>query len=135
MKLIDTNVFIYAAGRPHLYKEPCLNILARIATGEQGYAIDAELLQEILHSYALRRVRDVGVSVFDRTLALFPSPLPVTVEELRAARNLMQRYSDLYARDAIHAAFVLVHSFEGLVSADQIFDKMSELKRFDPQEL
>ena len=30
---LDVNVFMYAAGAPHPYKEPCVRILADLETG------------------------------------------------------------------------------------------------------
>lgn len=30
---LDSNVFMYAAGAPHLYKAPCVRILSNVETG------------------------------------------------------------------------------------------------------
>lgn len=133
--MIDANVIIYASGRAHPYREPCRQLLTQIAAGLSGYTTDAEVLQEVLHFYWARRSLPQGLAVFDDTLIVFPSPLSISVAELRIARNLMQRYQDLPTRDAIHAACVLLHGLEGIVSADRHFDVVPELRRFDPREL
>jgi len=36
---IDTNIFMYAAGKPHEFKEPCVDILSRVQSGELKAAI------------------------------------------------------------------------------------------------
>jgi predicted nucleic acid-binding protein len=57
--LLDTNLFMYAAGADHPNKAPAGRYLDRVASGEVETAIDAETLQEILHRYrAIRRWED-----------------------------------------------------------------------------
>lgn len=51
MILIDSNIFMYAAGTPHPNKEPSATFLDQVAIGEVDAVIDAEVLQEILHRY------------------------------------------------------------------------------------
>ena len=46
--------------------------------------------------------------------------------------RLMAETRDLSARDAIHAAVVIEHGLEGIVSADHDFDRILGLVRFDP---
>jgi predicted nucleic acid-binding protein len=49
--LIDANIFMYAAGAEHPHKEPSRMFLEQVARGEVDAALDAEVLQEILHRY------------------------------------------------------------------------------------
>lgn len=42
---------MYAAGAEHAYKQAAVSQLERIADGREQGAIDAEILQEILHRY------------------------------------------------------------------------------------
>ena len=77
MKLIDTNIIIYAVGRPHSYQEPCARILREASSSVDAYTIDAEVLQELLHVYTMRAERSQALQVFDRSLRLFPDPLPI----------------------------------------------------------
>jgi predicted nucleic acid-binding protein len=136
LKLIDTNVVIYAAGRPHRYKEVCADIMREAARSElPAYAIDVELLQEVLHFYHSRRNLSLGLQIFDDLIRTFPTPLAVTPSDVSAARNILARYPALSARDCIHAAVVLNHGLEAIVSADRAFDEISEIKRLDPLEL
>jgi len=136
LKLIDTNVVIYAAGRPHRYKAACTDILREAARSElPDYAIDVELLQEVLHFYHSRQHLRLGLEIFDDLLQTFAAPLAVTPRDVAVARDILARYPALSARDCIHAAVVLNHGLEAIVSADRAFDEITEIKRLDPLEL
>lgn len=56
MRLIDTNIVIYAAGKAHPLQEgEARKVLDRITEGTLHANIDAEVLQEILHVYSARK--------------------------------------------------------------------------------
>jgi predicted nucleic acid-binding protein len=131
LRLIDTNVVIYAAGKAHLLQEEARRVLDRIAEGALHANVDAELLQEILHVYSARKERAKRFDTIDDLLVLFPNPIPIAREEIETARNLMRVNSFLGARDAIHAAVVQTHDLEGIVTADKVFDRIKGVKRFD----
>ena len=131
MRLIDTNIVIYAAGKAHPLQEEARKVLDRVSEGALHANIDAEVLQEILHVYSARKERRKGFDTVDDLLVLFPNPIPLGREEIETARDLMRAYSFLGARDAIHAAVVQTHDLEGIVTADKVFDRIKGLKRFD----
>jgi predicted nucleic acid-binding protein len=136
LKLIDTNVVIYAAGRPHRYKAACADILREAAGSElPDYVIDVELLQEVLHFYQSRQHLRLGLQIFDELMQTLPTPLAVTPRDVAVARDILARYPVLSARDAIHAAVVVTHGLEAIISADRAFDEIAEIKRLDPLEL
>jgi predicted nucleic acid-binding protein len=64
--LIDGNIFMYAAGAEHPHKAPCVALLRRVALGETEAAVDAEVLQEILHRYRAIRRWEEGREVYAR---------------------------------------------------------------------
>lgn len=89
MILIDSNIFMYAAGKAHPAKAPSASIIRRIARAEIDAVIDAEVLQEILHRYwALHRVTD-GPRVYDLARRVVPEVLPITGELTDTARRLL----------------------------------------------
>lgn len=95
-------------------------------------AIDAEVLQEILHRYrAIGRWED-GRRVYDLTRALVPLVVPIGAEILDRARVLLDRYHDLMARDALHAAACQVVGAEALCSYDRDFEQIRDLRRVEP---
>jgi uncharacterized protein len=131
LRLIDTNVVIYAAGKAHPLQDEARKVLDRIAEGSLHANVDVELLQEILHVYAARKERAKGFDTIDDLLVLFPNPIPIGREEIETARDLMHSNSFLGARDAIHAAVVQTQDLEGIVTADKVFDRIKGVKRFD----
>jgi len=133
VKLLDTNVFIYAQGGPHPYREPCRAVLA--AAGPETYGVDVETLQEILDVYTRREQRRVALLTVTDALAAFPDPFPITRREIEEAAGIVVAHERLSPRDAIHAAVVLTYDLEGIVSTDRAFDGVPGLVRFDPAEL
>lgn len=135
MILIDSNVFMYAGGRTHPHKKPSVRLLERVARNEIEAAVDAEVLQEILHRYrALDRWAD-GRTVYDLARRIVPLVFPVTVEILDAARKLMDRYEGLSARDALHAAAAQEYGIRRICSYDRDFDDLGDVERIEPPAL
>jgi predicted nucleic acid-binding protein len=126
---------MYSFGKEHPYRQVSTQVLEDVASEELDANIDTEALQEILYVYSQRGERVRGLRVFDALLRVFPAPLPIAREETVIARTLMGGYSWLHSRDAIHAAVVLNHGLEAIISADRAFDEISEIKRLDPLEL
>ncbi len=135
MNLIDTHIFIYAAGRQHPLKDPCIIALSKVVEAPGNFNIDVEVLQEILHVYSTRGELQKGVEMVRDLLVLFPNPFPVGKHELVAATSLITRYPGISARDALHAAVVVQHSLTGIVSTDRDFDQVTECPRIAPGQL
>ncbi len=51
MYLIDTNVFMYAVGRPHPLREPARTFFAACNRDRVPLVTSAEVVQELLHAY------------------------------------------------------------------------------------
>ena len=135
MKLLDTNIFIYAMGRPNPYKDPCLRIVAALEGSFHGYLTNTEVLQEILHIFARRGEREHGARRVREIMDSVEEVIPIGREEIYVASRLLIQRPQLDARDAIHAAVVQLHGLEGIVSADRGFDVIRGVTRFDPMEM
>ncbi|MBI2856480.1 MAG: type II toxin-antitoxin system VapC family toxin [Chloroflexi bacterium] len=135
MKLLDTNVMMYALGKPHPYKAPCQKIMEMSERALREFTIDVEILQEILHTFWLRQEREKGIQKVKDLLLIFPDTVPVGAREISTAMGIFGQYHRLSSRDAIHAAVVMIHGLEGIVSADRAFDQVPGLRRYDPGEL
>jgi predicted nucleic acid-binding protein len=132
MILVDTNIIMYAAGADHPHKLPSVSLLERVASGEVEATIDAEVLQEILHRYrAIKRWND-GRRVYDLTRQLFPNVLPVTAVIMDRARSILDADPRLMARDALHAAVVMIEGMEAVCSYDRDFDRIMGIVRREP---
>ena len=135
MRLLDANVVIYANGREHIYRRPCQLLMERVNDQPDSYAIDVETLQEILYFYSRQGELAIGMAIVERLLSRLSNIIPITVAEITFAMQLMSQSGNLSSRDAIHAAVVMGHGLEGIVSADRDFDRIPGLRRFDPVEV
>lgn len=132
MILLDTNIFMYATGKEHPHKQPCLDLLKYIADGKIEAVTNAEALQELIHRYrAVGRWRE-GKQIYDRVRKTVPQALPITAEHVDEASRLLDNYAHLTARDAIHIA--ICQELEGttLCSYDRDFDGVSSVTRREP---
>ena len=132
MTLVDSNVFMYAAGREHPFKKRAAAFLEKVAEGSVAAVTDAEVLQEILHRYRALGRWSEGRQVYDAARTVFPAVVAITGEVLDRARLLLDKHSELMARDALHAAVVRMHGFDSICSFDRDFDRVSGLRRVEP---
>jgi uncharacterized protein len=130
--LIDTNIFMYAAGAKHPYKEPSVRFLEEVTSGGIDVAIDAEVLQEILHRYFSAKRAPNGGLVYDLVRRAVPLIIPITADIMDGARSLLDRYPDLKARDALHAAVAKGYGIRTICSYDGDFDQIEGLQRMEP---
>lgn len=113
----------------------CAKLVEEVALGSTEYAVDTELLQEVLYVYASRGELARGLGAFDGLIRILPNPIPIGRPEIVAARQLLERYPALSPRDAIHAAVVQTQSLEGIVTTDRVFREVRGLATFDPRDL
>ena len=135
MILIDSNIFMYSAGAEHPNKRPSLAFLEEVVRGQVTAATDAEVLQEILHRYRAMGRWAEGRRVYDLARRIIPVVIPIGVEILDAACDLLDRYDGLMARDALHAAVVPHVGAQAICSYDRDFDRIENLKRIEPGRL
>jgi hypothetical protein len=132
--LIDANVPMYAAGVEHPLKSPSLRVLEAAACGRIVAVTDAEVLQEIMHRYALLNSRDKGADVVELFVQILQDVLPVTREDMAQALVLYREHSNVQTRDAVHAAVMANHGITAIVTADRHFDLFPGLRRIDPMD-
>lgn len=104
MIFVDTNLFMYAVGRPHPLRERARNFFVEANRNGMPLCTSAEVLQELVHAYlpaarietldsAMALIRRFGVEVW-----------PLEEEDVTLARQLHQQYSGLSPRDLCHLA-------------------------------
>jgi predicted nucleic acid-binding protein len=130
--LVDSNIFMYASGGEHPHRAPSTAFLKSVIDGSVRAAIDAEVLQEILHRYTSLGRWAEGRVVYDSARGLFETIFPVTAEVMDLASRLLDEYSGFRARDAVHAAAVEVYGLKGICSFDRHFDRIHGLRRVEP---
>ncbi|MGR3173444.1 MAG: type II toxin-antitoxin system VapC family toxin [Candidatus Scalindua sp.] len=132
MKLIDTNIIMYAVGKTHTLKEPCKEFLHKVVNNEISANIDIEVLQELLYVYDSRGERKRGLRIISEMMVLFPNPFAIGKNEIVKAKDLMTKYSTLTTRDAIHCAVTINLNLEGIISTDKGLDVVKDIHRFNP---
>ncbi len=132
MIFIDTNVIMYAAGREHPYKSPCLNVIKNILMGEITAVTDVEALQEILYRYWHIGELSKGIQLFNDFMETVPTVLDVRKQDILRARDLLKKYPRITPRDAVHGAVMLNHKIRSIISADTDFDRIEGIIREDP---
>lgn len=118
MIFVDTNVFVYAVGRPHPLREPARALLREHLEARTPLATSAEVLQELMHVYL-----PVGrMETLDAALSLahdLTTILPVDDSDARTARDLVANHPGLGARDLLHLAICARHGASGILSFDR----------------
>lgn len=135
MILLDANILMYAAGAAHAHKAPSIALLERIARAEVDAAVDAEVLQEILHRYSALKLWKAGRRLYDHTRIVLPRVVPITGEVTDLARSLMDDVTHLMARDALHAAVVITTGATAFCTYDRDFDRIPGLRRVEPPDV
>lgn len=105
MIFVDTNVFVYAVGRPHPHREDARTfLLGALERPGPPLVTSSEVLQELLHVYRagdrLTTYDDAARLVEATTTAVWT----VEAEDVALARALADRHAALEARDLLHVA-------------------------------
>jgi predicted nucleic acid-binding protein len=134
MIFVDTEIFLYAAGRDSDRREACQGVLGRLVEEEPGLVArtDANVLRE-----ALEHCRDAGApqkgqALFDSITSLGIPVLGVEEEDLRQARLLMASIPELATRAAVHAGVMRSHGIGRVLSYDESFDFLPGIERLEP---
>ncbi len=132
MILVDSNVLMYAAGSAHPNKSPSAALVDKVAAGDIDAALDAEVLQEVLHRYRALNRWAVGREIYAEARRVFTTVLPITAAVMDRAVTLIDTHGHPSARDAVHAAVVLEYGLEGICTFDRDFDHLPGIRRVAP---
>jgi predicted nucleic acid-binding protein len=130
--LLDTNIFIYAAGSPHAHKQPCVDILRSVAQGELGATTNTEVLQEVMHLFSRRRRREQGVQLCRSIVDMLPGILPIDNRVMTRVFDLAGTYPDHSIRDLVHVAVMQANGIPTICSVDADFDRIQGIERLIP---
>ncbi len=104
MIFVDTNVFMYAVGRPHALRSSAQDFFVEAIHNGAPLCTSAEVMQELAHAYLpAGRLR-----AFDAALELMAGASvevwPLEEADVTLARRLHEQYPTLQARDLCHLA-------------------------------
>ncbi|MCY4601772.1 MAG: type II toxin-antitoxin system VapC family toxin [Acidobacteria bacterium] len=120
---------MYLVGAAHPHKSDAQRLLERLALDNRRLVSDAEVLQEILRRYVAIGRRDAIQPAFEALLSVVDEVLPVTIETLQRARDLVLGSAALPARDAVHVAVMQQHGVEEILSFDRGYDGVPGVRR------
>lgn len=129
---LDTNIFLYSAGKPHPKRDGCVQILRRLAEGTLDATANTEVIQEILQVLTRRGQRAQALGLARRVTVLCSGLLPVNSGDMVEAVRLLEKHPRLSVRAAVHAATMLRNGLMILISTDPEFDQISEIRRLAP---
>ncbi len=104
MIFVDTNVFMYAVGRPHPLRSVAREFFEESHRGHIPLCTSAEVLQELLHVYTAPARMDTLNKAFSLVFRSRVEVWPLEVEDVTLAQQLHTRYPTLGARDLCHLA-------------------------------
>jgi len=127
---VDSNIPMYLVGAPHPHKADAQRLLERCVLERERLVTDAEVLQEILHRYVSIDRRRAIAPAFEALLSVVDEVLPVELETVTRARDLVLAVAGASARDAIHVAAMERRGLETIMTFDRGFDAFPGIRRF-----
>ena len=104
MIFVDTNVFMYAVGKPHPLRDTARSFFTDCTRNGTPLCTSAEVLQELLHAY-LPVARQQTLNAALSLIARFRVDVwPLEEEDVILARQLCEQHPTLDARDLCHLA-------------------------------
>ena len=129
MILVDSNVPMYLVGAEHPHKVDARRLLERAIAENRRLVTDTEVLQEILHRYVAIDRRDAIQPCFEVVLEVVDDVLPIDLETIQKAREIVIGHPDLTARDAVHLAVMREHGIEEILTFDRHFNGLPGITR------
>lgn len=129
---LDANIFMYAAGKPHAFKQPCQEILQAVEANQLLAATNVEVMQELLYRYHHIKLLDRGIQLCRYILDYPLIILPVAPADIAFALEVLSQNQGLPPRDAIHVATMQNNNITQILSADKHFDRIKDIQRLDP---
>ena len=129
MIFVDSNVPMYLVGAAHPHKADSQRLLERCVAEQERLVTDAEVLQEILHRYAVIARRDAIAPAFEALLAVVDEVFPIELADVERARDVLLAAPQLSARDAVHAAVMQRRGVEAILTFDAAFDALPGIRR------
>lgn len=108
MRFVDTNVWMYAVGRPHPLREEARSLLRGARAAGHRLFTSAEVLQELLHAY-VPVGRDATLAAALELATGSADVVPLEHDDVVLATRLHVEHSGLGARDLVHLAVALRH--------------------------
>ena len=121
MIFVDSNVFIYAVGRSHPLKAEAQKFFMDSGNEGKRLVTSAEVLQELLHVYLpLERMETLDAAMELATQGV-DQVLPIDTAAVLHARNLVDNFPGLTARDLLHLSVCQLYKIKAMKTFDRNF--------------
>ena len=128
MIFVDSNVFIYAVGRPHPLRNEAQEFFLNMAREKRRLVTSAEVLQELLHVYLpVGRMKTLDAAMELATQGV-DHIFPILPETVLLARSLVDKYPGLTARDLLHVAICQLNKISEIKTFDRNLDSVFRAK-------
>ena len=121
MIFVDSNVFMYAVGRPHALRMPAQHFFVEANRSGTPLCTSAEVMQELANVY----LPTGRPQTFDAALELMAGATveiwPLEEADVTLARQLYEQYPTLQARDLCHLASCRRRGVREIKTFDQAF--------------
>ena len=119
MIFVDSNVFIYAVGRPHPLRNEAQNFFLNARQQSHTLVTSAEVLQELLHVYLpVDRMETLHAALELATRGI-DEIYPVDAETVLHARRLAAQIPNLDARDLLHLSLCQLRRIHKIKTFDR----------------
>ena len=129
MILIDSTVPMYLVGADHPNKTAARSLLEVAVARRERLVTDAEVIQEMLHRYAVIDRRTFIEPAMDALLGVVDEVYPIELLDVTRARDIVLS-SRLTARDAIHVAVMQRHGIARIMTFDDDFTEVPGIGRY-----
>ncbi len=121
MIFVDTNVFMYAVGRPHPLQQAAQDFFADAVDAHTRLFTSAEVLQELMHVY----MSTSRMNTFLTAIALVNRAIievwPLEREDVELAQQMYVQYPMLSSRDLCHLASCRRRGISQIKTFDEAF--------------
>ena len=119
MIFVDSNVLICAVGRSHPLKTEAQNFFLDSSKRGKRLVTSAEVLQELLHGYLpVDRMETLDAAIELATQGI-DQIIPIGSAAVLHARNLVENFPGLTARDLLHLSVCQFHNVKELKTYDR----------------
>ena len=125
MIFVDTNVFMYAVGRPHPLKSAARDFFIESKRDDTTLFTSAEVLQELLHAYLpVGRLRTLEAAI--ELIGEYEIQVwPLEEEDVSLAHEIHERHPSLSPRDLCHLASCHRRGVSQIKTFDRAFDTVA----------
>lgn len=120
---------MYLVGGAHPHKADAQLILEGLVAAKHRLVCDAEVLQEILHRYSAIERREAIRPALHVLLGVVDEVLPIELEDVLRAAEIVSGKKRQRARDALHIAVMERHGISSIFSFDADYDRWPGLER------